>query len=384
MADNSPHLEDSEEIRMLFQRLCREGKSAKIRFGNFQQEFPLLAEQEDRIVLGISGLVRGQWGLKPGVKLTLSLDDRGRPYEAVVEFGGHGTLKGDECGHILHPRMLKCMDESRLADFRPEPPIRCSYTTKNLEIRDGFARALGFEGLELVLENSRKAAQDAPIRMGTNTTLELALDRTTRLVMPGKFSHLTDAFAGVRFLKEGDQSFLLPYRAWLEEALRSQRKRDLQVFDPKGVQARIQDEEKRPGSQVRILSDHDPMILVICEGEGFAERMSQALGRRFGISFLDYVQGEVRPRLGGSDDWGRYKLILAHQRLRVSSGLELTRQLVQDEKCPLPILVAGTEEDVSLKRNRAIAAGAVDFISVDPFNVLKVMKSIADTLAMFG
>ena len=82
--------------------------------------------------------------------------------------------------------------------------------------------------------------------------------------------------------------------------------------------------------------------------------------------------------------WGRVKLLLVHQRLRVSSGLELTRELIQEEACPLPILVVGLEEDVALKRNRAIASGAVDFISVEPFHVLRVMKAIEDTLKMFG
>jgi hypothetical protein len=46
--------------------------------------------------------------------------------------------------------------------------------------------------------------------------------------------------------------------------------------------------------------------------------------------------------------------------------------------------VVGLEEDVALKRNRAIAAGAVDFISVEPFHVLRVMKVIEETLRMFG
>lgn len=78
------------------------------------------------------------------------------------------------------------------------------------------------------------------------------------------------------------------------------------------------------------------------------------------------------------------RLLLVHQRLRVTSGLELTRDLIQEEACPLPILVVGLEEDVALKRNRAIAAGAVDFISVEPFHVLRVMKAIEDTLKMFG
>lgn len=57
---------------------------------------------------------------------------------------------------------------------------------------------------------------------------------------------------------------------------------------------------------------------------------------------------------------------------------------MQGEGCPLPILVVGLEEDVALKRNRAIAAGAVDFISVEPFHVLRVMKVIEETLRMFG
>jgi len=385
MSERSPNLEEPEEIRMLFQRMCREGRSARLKFGNFQNEFPFLAELEDQVVLGISGLVRGQWGLKPGSKLSMYLEDRGRPYEAIVEFGGHGNLQGMECGHILHPRVLKCMDESRLADYTPEHPLRCSYSTKTMEIRDGFALALGPEGIQLVLDTSRSSARDEPIRAGADTMLEIFLDKETRIVTPSRFSHMTDKFAGVRFRKEGDQGFLRPYRAWLEEAIRSQRRRDLNAYDPKGVQApKPSEEERRPGSQIRTLSDRDPMVLVICEGETFAERMNQALGRRFGIAFLDYVQGDVKPLLSSAGDWGRFRLLLIHQRLRVSSGLELTRQVVQDEHCPLPILVAGIEDDVSLKRNRAIAAGAVDFISVDPFNVLKVMKAIADTLAMFG
>jgi CheY-like chemotaxis protein len=76
--------------------------------------------------------------------------------------------------------------------------------------------------------------------------------------------------------------------------------------------------------------------------------------------------------------------MLIHQRQRLSSGLELTRQLTQDEACPLPILMAGTEEDVALKRNRAIAAGAVDFIAVEPFKILSVMRSLEETLKLFS
>jgi FixJ family two-component response regulator len=134
--------------------------------------------------------------------------------------------------------------------------------------------------------------------------------------------------------------------------------------------------------------DRAPLLLVISEGDAFPKHMAQSLGRKFGIAYLDYVHGDVKPALRelaeADQEWGRVKLLLVHQRLRISSGLELTRRLVQEEACPLPILVVGIEEDVALKRNRAIAAGAVDFISVEPFNVLKVMRTIEDTLKMFG
>ena len=72
------------------------------------------------------------------------------------------------------------------------------------------------------------------------------------------------------------------------------------------------------------------------------------------------------------------------QRLRVGSGLELTQQLVQEERCPLPILLGGPAEDVALKRNRAIAAGAVDFIAVEPFHVLSLLRTLEETLRLFG
>ena len=48
--------------------------------------------------------------------------------------------------------------------------------------------------------------------------------------------------------------------------------------------------------------------------------------------------------------------------------------------------VCGATIETITARNfaRAIAAGAVDFICVEPFNVLKVMRTIEDTLKMFG
>jgi len=387
MAPRSLHLEDPEDIRRVFQRVCRAGGGLRLKFGQFEQEFPLLAEEQDRVVVGITDVERGQWEMKPGSRILMQVEDRGRRFEAVVEFAGHGRLQGVECCHFEPPRMLKCIDERRMADFLPERPLPCTFTTPALDIRDGMLRAFGNEGVELVLRTGEPNRGDA-LRLGTGTVLEFALDRETKFVLPSVVDHFGEGYTGLRFKDEADIQPLRAYRGWLGEMLRSQSQRDKQDFDPKGVRTRSKEETEaaRPGSQARVLVAHDPMLLVIAEGDTFPNRMVESLGRKFGVAALDYVQGLVRPTLAGlgSGEWGPVRLIVVHQRLRVGSGLELTHQLVESEGCALPILVVGVEEDVALKRNRAIAAGAVDFISVDPFRVLHVMKAIEDTLKMFG
>ena len=76
-------------------------------------------------------------------------------------------------------------------------------------------------------------------------------------------------------------------------------------------------------------------------------------------------------------------MIVIHNHLRLVSPLELSRQVVEHEKCPLPVLLAGTDEDVDLKRNRAMAAGAVDYVPVEPFRILSVLRKLDETLKLF-
>ena len=82
-------------------------------------------------------------------------------------------------------------------------------------------------------------------------------------------------------------------------------------------------------------------------------------------------------------EWGRARLIVIHNQMRLVSPLELSRLVVEQEKCPLPVLLAGTEEDLELKRNRALAAGAVDYMPVEPFRILSVLRKLDETFKLF-
>jgi CheY-like chemotaxis protein len=301
---------------------------------------------------------RTRWKLEPGSNYELTLMDRGRRYQATVKLRAWDDLDGQECGQFSHPRSLEAVDYTGLSDYVPDQPLICTFTSPSMDICEGRLRSLGNEGLEFALWGAG-AIKEGQLKVGAPT-----------------------------FNAKADPNMLGAYRGWLRDTILTQQRKDFERFDVHGFLANRRSASARvPGqAEVRLLSDKDPLVLVIGEG-GFTQRIRETLGRKFGIAELDYIKGDVRPLLGalGGDapDRGRTRLLLINQRLRLSSGLELTRQLTQGEACPLPILMAGTEEDAALKRNRAIAAGAVDFIAVEPFKILAVMRAMEETLSLF-
>lgn len=384
----SPHLEDPDEVRMAFQRLCEAQGSVELVLNHLRGTFPVLAEGPGRIVLGISDVTRGQWGLKPGARMTMHLQDRGIPYEATVEFQGHGRLEGEEACHIGLPRLLRALEEHRLAEYVPDRGLTCTFSTQAQDILRGSATAFGEDGLELEPPDDKQTLPER-LRLNAKTHLELHHERDATLVLAAKVAYYREKVWGLRFTEDTDPHVLGRYRTWLMEARRAQMRRDRERFDPKGRSApKAAPEAPKLGTQANLLADKDPVVLVLAEGEAFPKRLAEALGRKLGVASLDYVKGPVKPTLttlgAGPEGWGRAKLILVHTKLRVASPLEVVKQLAGPEACTLPMLIVGSEEDAEVKRNRAIAAGAVDYLVVEPFNVLKVMKALEETLRMFG
>ena len=385
MIGPSRHLDDPSAIRMVLQRVCREAGFVSLDLEGREWPFPLLAETEPRIVLGLGAAQKERFAIRPGAHVQASLVDRGRRYQAALKLGEWSELEGEACGCFHHPRQLAAADFDGLSDFVPDQPIICTFSSPAMDICEGRLKALGPDGLEFARWGTG-AMKEGQLRTGAPTTVEIALGPGVKAVLAALTASIDDAGAAVRFQPKADPEMLRLYRGWLQDSILAQDRRDRAAFSLQGLRAAPQGAQPRAGPAAALRSDKDPLVLVIGEG-GFTQRIFEALGRKFGIAALDYVKGEVRPQLAGlgaGADWGRVKLVLVHQRLRLSSGLELTRQMVQEEGCPLPILVAGTEEDVALKRNRAIAAGAVDFISVEPFKILSVMRALEETLKLFS
>ncbi len=385
MSRRNPNLEDADAIAMVLQRICRDGARVQLRAGPWQEEFALQAVDAVNLIFAFPEVHRGQWGLKKGAHVSATFIDRGKAFEAVLPLVSTLRYKGEESCQFEVPRALRAVDPHRLAEFVPERPIPCLFTSTHHNVQEGKAFAFGLEGLEAGPREGGDVAKS--LKVDHPSMLELTVGEH-KLMLPSKVKYLERSCAGFLF-DHLDRAVEGAYQAWLFEAERQQQRRDRESFSSGRVEAPAAPPEpaSKLGGHLQVWSDREPMILVVAEGDGLPGRLAESLGRKFGFASLDYVQGPLHPLLGplgaGRSEWGRTRLLLVHQRLRVTSGLDLTRQVTQAEGCPLPVLLMGSEDDAELKRNRAIAAGAIDFLVVEPFNVLKIMKGIDETLRMF-
>lgn len=372
---------------MAFQRLVEGEERVEVQFGTLRGEFRVLAETPDRVILAISDLERGQWRLKPGSRLTLHLRDRGLPFEAVVDFRGHGRIHGAEACHVSLPRLLRALETHRLAEFSPDRPVPCPFADQRSNVLDGRATAFGEDGLELAPPEGTRVLGDV-LRLHATSSVELRAAVGDSLPLPVKVAYFGERLWGMRITEAADPRQVGRYRQWLREARHQQDQRDRARFSAGGLEAtRIpgKPDPTRACPPPRLLVDRDPLLLVLAEGEAFPARLAEAVGRKYGVAALDPLTGLVHPGLAdlGADErgWGRVKLVVIHQRLRTGTASECCRMLLKREACPLPILLAGGSEDPDLSRARARAVGAVDHLAVEPFHVLGVLRAIDGAFA---
>ncbi|MBP1625911.1 MAG: hypothetical protein H6Q00_386 [Holophagaceae bacterium] len=381
---NDRIIEDSLALQMVLQRLYLANAKVRLAYREFREEFQILKQEPGRFAVRMPLTQATSWKLETGEKVGLTLEDRGMKFEGVVNIEGQGEEDGMPALFLLGPRFLRRSDESRLVDFVPDTPPKCTFINARNTLMDGQIRGFGRNGLELALNDPRQNIQEF-FRIGEEATLDIALEGDTRLQAPTKVAYFGDAFVGLEFTNRMENAALNQFRNWMDGQQRLQAQRDRETFETGGA-PRASHAPILPTA--RLMVDRDPLILLLTEREDFARRMAEGLGRKFGFASLDYIKGAVHPLLkplgAGENNWGRFRLILVHNQLRLVSPLELTRQLIEQERCPLPVLLVGSEEDLELKRNRAVGAGAVDYFPVEPFKILSVLKKVDETLSLFA
>jgi CheY-like chemotaxis protein len=386
MSPDPRTLEDDLSIRIILQRLCLAGMKVSLSARDQHSPFQILAQEAERILVCMPAQELLTWNLPDGEKVSLGFQDRGFQYESVVTFQGPAEWEGIRCAGFSVPRLLRRADDNRLAYFAPDTAPKVTFTNDRNALLDGQIKGLGRDGFEMVMQDSSRKIHEV-LRMGEESTLDLALEENLKITARARVAYFGEDYVGMRFTDRVDHTVLDQYRNWLDGQQRLQAQRDRESYEYGGGRSPQKESQGASLPQVRIWVDRDPAILILTEREDFARRMAEALGRKFGILSLDYIKGGLRPFLqtqdGPEGGWGRARLIVIHNHLRLVSPLELSRQVVQQEQCPLPVLLAGTDEDVELKRNRAMAAGAVDYVPVEPFRILSVLHKLDEILKLF-
>jgi CheY-like chemotaxis protein len=382
-------IEDDVAIRMVLQRLCLEGARLGVAFQDQRGSFPIVTEDGERLAFRMEHEAIVAWGFEPSDSLALKFKDRGLEYECVVAHAGQEVMEGVEVCLATVPRVLRRSDMHRLADFIPDFAAHsqpATFTNTRNALIDGTVQSFGEEGLELVLRNSKQDVREL-LRMGEESLLDVPLADNLRLRAPTTVAYFGENLVGLRFTKQADGQLLERYRAWIQDQQRIQAQQDKEAFSPRGLkEALARSVQSAALPAARLMVDRDPMLLLLTEREDFARRLGEAMGRKFGLVAMDYIKGPVKAQIAaaaGGEGWGRIRMVLIHNQLRLTSPLELCRQLVQKEGCTLPILLLGTEEEETKKRHHSIAAGAVDYIAVEPFRILATLRKLDETLRLF-
>lgn len=382
----APVIEDATAIRTILQRLCSEGKSLQLAHQANRGDTVILAEDGRSMFLRMDPTEIPAWGLKQGEKVALKLEDRGLKYETVVDFVGAGPTDAPPSWCLGLPRVLRRSDGHRVASFIPDDAPKGTFINARNALLDGFVRSFGSDGMEVSLRDSKANPQEL-FRMGERSTLEVPLPGGIRLVAPAKVSYYGDDYVGLKFDEDADKALLEQYRSWLQEQEKLQAQRDRDAFSPTGVKesvSRVNRAAVLP--TLKVLLDRDPMLLLLSEKADLSQRLADTFSRRYGTAHLDFIKGPLKSQLGELGDekaWGRVKMILIHHQLRLTSPLELCRQITVKEGCPLPVILLGTSEDEDKKRRHALDAGAVDFLALEPFRPLALLRRLDEIMTEF-
>jgi hypothetical protein len=390
MARSSLNVEDPLIIRMMMQRLCQESSLCGLVFREQKGEFPTLTEDGQRIAFEMAHKDILAWGMQTGDSVELKLKDRSLRFEGIGSHLGPGKIETLEICLLAMPRILRRADGHRLVDFVPDVSQKCTFTNARNALLDGTIQGLSESGLEVVLRDPQQGIQNI-LRMGEESLLDVTLADGVRIEAPTTVAYFNEGAVGLKFTKATDANLLDQYCNWIHEQQALQIQRDRDNFQPGGITHPVV--RSSAGSvqpQLKVWVDRDPMILLLTEKTDFAQRMSEALSRKYGFASLDYIKGHLATQLSrlgaGSDEahpWGRIRMILVHNLLRLSSPLEVIRQITDKEKCPLPVLSLGTTEDEDKKRNHAVAQGAVDYLTIEPFRVLATLRKIDEVMSLF-
>ena len=380
-----PVISDKQEIAVIFNRMFERNQSLHLKFGEERLLCKPLAVESDHIFIACSMQDRERYNISANGSVQFSLFHEGKEYYATANLSGSGKMEGKDALRLNWPPSIKINDDYCLTQLNLIPKKSVTFTSITNQICDGDLINIGVQGIDLRNKGGESNAQ--VLKVDQITMVAFDLEPGVSIAQKGRVLYHTQFgqdLVGVEFV-DMNQEVAQKLEKWVSEQVESKKMADKSWLQKGGAkQAR-----KKSGGQAgstrtmadredyeTIVKEGDPYVLLITRDEAIIKRLTKSLSRKYGIlaskgrfKRVESIVGEYHP-----------VMIIIHDQLGQVSGFDLTRTINKHLSDEFRILVMGTDEDRVEKQALSHEAGALDYLVIEPFNMLKIFRMIDDAI----
>ena len=383
-----PEITDPEEIRIIFRQLV---ENARFVFPNFSDEkLPcrLLNDEEDSLFIALKTEDRERFGIRMNQQAAIRFFYECKEYYTSVAIMGAGRFEGTDALRLAYPRALRINDQYCLTQLHLIPRRDCTFTSTTNQFCSGKIINLGVKGIDLRSEEVQPIrellAVDHEVMVGFELSDSLKISQKGRVAYINQFDEI---FAGIEFV-DLDKGLEEKIAEWMTNQSIEKKNRELDALRKKR-----KPKPKRSAAAPRenagpvlahdyrgtILKEGDPYILLLSRDEALIQRLGKCLMRKYGILISKGRFSNVTKIMSHYDP----KMIIIHDTIGTVSGFDLVKTILGHADAEIAAVIMGSAEEEQERRIRAIDAGALDYLPIEPFKMLPVFKRVDEAMSLF-
>ncbi len=394
---NKPQVAEREALEIMFHKMHANAQSLHLQLKD-KVRCPILSVDEKWLFVGLSIAERERQGVRQGQSARISFYFEGKELFGGVAIAGAGRLDDKDALRLSFPASMTVNDDFCLTHFHLTPRKEIVFTSTMNQLCTGAVVNLGIKGVDIKSKESQSIKE--LLAVDRETQLGFELEKDLHFSFKGRvlyFQDYEEQLIGIEFL-DADREQEQQLNQWIVDQTSRKQDKDRHFLSARkqqgsGKPARMaqspgpaapeEGEPAAPQAQPALRDDYapvlkegDPYILALSKDEELIARLGKCLMRKYGVLRSKGRFANVKELIP------HYKpaMILVHERLGTVSGFDLAKTIIEHADQEQFIMVMGDAEDEIEKRNRAVRAGAVDYLVVTPFKTLPIFKKIDEMI----
>lgn len=378
-----PVITDKQEIAVIFNRLLERNQALHLKVGDDRILCRTLAMEGDHIFVACSQADRERYKISPTQPIAFSLFHEGKEYYAASKLSGSGKMEGQDALRLDWPASILINDDYCLTQLNLMPKKSVTFTSTTNQFVEGDLINIGVKGIDLKTKD--RTPNQEVLKIDQTTMVAFDLEPGFNIAQKARVLYYTQYgqdLVGVEFL-DMDRDLEQRLAKWIQDGADSKKRADQSWLQSGGAKSRAKSVAGGVSRSIADLEDYetvvkegDPYVLVITRDPAALKRLTKSLSRKYGIlaskgrfKRVEAIIGEYHP-----------VMVIIHDQLGTVSGFDLTKTIIKHVGSDFRILVMGSEEDQVEKQALSHEAGALDFLIIEPFHMLKIFRMIDDAI----